>query len=104
MLRLYLQWLRWNSALHYHPPVYAPAALSMNFLLLDLGLFPNTAARFGISLEEVSRFPDMHPAAKSSDITKIDYCDMNNLLQPIFHMLACSYLFQYKNCLQSDFS
>ncbi|KAJ0438935.1 hypothetical protein HanHA300_Chr16g0619651 [Helianthus annuus] len=67
----------WNSALHYHPPVYAPAALSMNFLL-----------------QEVSRFPDMHPAAKSSDITKIDYCDMNNLLQPIFHMLACSYLFQ----------
>ncbi|XP_035837672.1 uncharacterized protein LOC110944315 isoform X2 [Helianthus annuus] len=71
MLRLYLQWLRWNSALHYHPPVYAPAALSMNFLLLDLGLFPNTAGRFGISLEEVSRFPDMHPATKSSDITDI---------------------------------
>ncbi|XP_076915533.1 uncharacterized protein LOC143574914 [Bidens hawaiensis] len=60
---------------------------NISFGVVDLGLFPNVAARFGISLgvpgqlptyilfenaEEVSRFPDMHP--KSSNITKKRLC------------------------------
>ncbi|KAJ0481171.1 putative Thioredoxin-like superfamily [Helianthus annuus] len=62
---------------------------NISFGVVDLGLFPNTAARFGISLgvpdqlptyilfenaEEVSRFPDMHSATKSSDISKKCLC------------------------------
>ncbi|KAI3822446.1 hypothetical protein L1987_10036 [Smallanthus sonchifolius] len=62
---------------------------NISFGVVDLGLFPNTAARFGISLgvpdqlptyilfenaEEVSRFPEMHSTSKSSDITKKRLC------------------------------
>ncbi|XP_076909613.1 uncharacterized protein LOC143566955 [Bidens hawaiensis] len=60
---------------------------NISFGVVDLGLFPNVAARFGIFLgvpdqlptyilfenaEEVSRFPDLH--TKSSDITKKRLC------------------------------
>lgn len=62
---------------------------NISFGVVDLGLFPNTASRFGISLgvpdqlptyilfennEEVSRFPEMHYVAKASDITKKRLC------------------------------
>ncbi|KAD2015380.1 hypothetical protein R6Q59_011372 [Mikania micrantha] len=62
---------------------------NISFGVVDLGLFPNTAARFGISLgvpdqlptyilfenaEEVSRFPEMHSATKASDITRKRLC------------------------------
>ncbi|CAH1451965.1 unnamed protein product [Lactuca virosa] len=58
---------------------------NISFGVVDLGLFPNTAARFGVSLgipdqlptfilfenaEEISRFPEINSVAKSSDITK----------------------------------
>ncbi|KAI7738591.1 hypothetical protein M8C21_010004 [Ambrosia artemisiifolia] len=62
---------------------------NISFGVVDLGLFPNTAERFGISLgvpdqlptyilfenaEEISRFPEMHSSTKSSDITKKRLC------------------------------
>lgn len=61
----------------------------ISFGVVDLGLFPNTAERFGISLgmpdqlptfilfennEEVSRFPEMHSSTKVEDITKKRLC------------------------------
>ncbi|XP_071709217.1 uncharacterized protein [Rutidosis leptorrhynchoides] len=61
----------------------------ISFGVVDLGLFPNTAARFGISLgipdqlptyilfdhnEEVSRFPEIHSVTKATDITKKLLC------------------------------
>lgn len=62
---------------------------NISFGVVDLGLFPNTAARFGVSLgipdqlptfilfenaEEVSRFPDINSVTKASDITKKRLC------------------------------
>ncbi|KAI7738593.1 hypothetical protein M8C21_010006 [Ambrosia artemisiifolia] len=62
---------------------------NISFGVVDLGLFPNTAERFGISLgvpdqlptyilfenaEEISRFPEMNSSTKSSDITKKRLC------------------------------
>ncbi|KAK1429578.1 hypothetical protein QVD17_11792 [Tagetes erecta] len=62
---------------------------NISFGVVDLGLFPNMAGRFGISLgvpdqlptyilfenaEEVFRFPEMHSTAKYSDITKKRLC------------------------------
>lgn len=62
---------------------------NLSFGVVDLGLFPNTAARFGISLgvpdqlptyilfensEEVSRFPETHSVTAASDITKKRLC------------------------------
>ncbi|KAI3706801.1 hypothetical protein L6452_24776 [Arctium lappa] len=62
---------------------------NISFGVVDLGLFPNTASRFGISLgtpdqlptyilfenaEEVCRFPGMNSVTKASDITKKRLC------------------------------
>nr|XP_043609946.1 thioredoxin-related transmembrane protein 2 [Erigeron canadensis] len=77
---------------------------NLSFGVVDLGLFPNTASKFGISLgipdqlptyilfehnEEVSRFPEMHSVAKASDITKKRLCHHFELDKHLLDYVSC---------------